>query len=48
MSANYERIKKYYDKGYYTDAQMRAMVGKPKGITSAEYEKITGQSFMEV
>lgn len=44
MSANFERIKKYYEKGYYEDSHMRVFVSE-KVLTSTEYTKITGQVY---
>ena len=43
-SKNYEKVKKYYDEGYWSDARVRNAVLKG-WITYAEYEEITGNEF---
>lgn len=40
----YEKIKKYYNAGYYTTQQMRLFVDAKK-ITKEEYKEITGQDY---
>ena len=42
MSNLAEKIKKYYDKGLYTDEQVKAFYDKGK-ITKEEYEYILGK-----
>lgn len=41
-SENYFKIKRYYESGLWTLERVWNVVGKPKGITAAEYEEITG------
>ena len=45
MSKNFEKIKKYYDQGFYSKAKVHALVGKTLGITAEEYELITGEAY---
>lgn len=45
MTVYFDRIKKYYGKGYYTKEQVYSLVGKPKGITAEEYKEITGEEY---
>lgn len=40
----FAKIKKFYDLGLYTKAQVAAFVIKGK-ITAAEYQEITGEPF---
>lgn len=40
-SKNFEKIKGYYDKGLWSIERVRAVVGKPLGITSEEFTEIT-------
>ena len=44
-SKNYAKIKKYYDEGLWSIAKVRAVVGKPLGITAEEFFEITGQEY---
>ena len=44
MSKNYTKIKKFYDLGLYTDAQVAQFVVKGQ-ITPEEYTLITGQPY---
>lgn len=44
MSINFERIKKYYNKGYYLDSHIRVFVSKD-ALTQKEYTDITGQAY---
>ena len=44
-SKNFYKIKGYYDKGLWSIAKLRAVVGKPLGITSEEFLEITGQEY---
>lgn len=41
-SKNFERIKRYYDRGEWTKEQVLNVVGKPYGITEDEYWEIVG------
>lgn len=45
MSKNFNKIKKYYENGMWTKAQVRAVVGKANGITINEYELITNEVY---
>lgn len=38
----YDRIKYYYDEGLWSIDRVWNVVGKPNGITEAEYQQITG------
>ena len=40
-SANYEKFKRYYDKGYYNAIMLSHLVEKGK-LTADEYNKIVG------
>ena len=40
-SKNFEKIKGYYDKGLWSVERVRAVVGKPLGITAEEFTEIT-------
>lgn len=44
-SKNYEKIKAYYDTGRWDKDRVYNVVGKPQGITPAEYEEITGEPY---
>lgn len=43
-SKNYDKIKKYYDRGIYTEKHLKVFVEKGQ-ITPAEYEEITGKPY---
>ncbi len=45
MSRNFTLIKSNYDKGFYSKAMVKRLVGKRLGITAAEYELITGDPY---
>ncbi len=46
MSKNFEKIKKYYDSGLWSETRVRNMV--VKGIISKnEYKEITGKEYEE-
>lgn len=45
-SKNYYKYKSYYDSGRWTKEQLYVVVGKPTGITAAEYEQITGEPYV--
>lgn len=38
-------VKKYYDKGFYTDEQVKVFV-VAQYITEAEYQTITGKTYV--
>lgn len=40
----YNSIKKYYDEGRYTKAQVKIFV-RAKWITAAQYQEITGEEY---
>lgn len=42
----YKIVKRYYDKGYYDDEDVKVFVRAGK-ITPAEYEEITGVPYKE-
>lgn len=42
----FTKIKKFYDMGLYTKAQVAAFVEKGK-ITTAQYKEITGEDYAE-
>ena len=44
MSAKFETVKKYYDMGMWTEAQVRNAVVK-SWITAQEFATITGKSY---
>ena len=46
MSRNYYTIRNYYKTGRWDKDRLRAVVGKPTGITPAEYELITGEPYV--
>lgn len=43
-SKNFEKIKKYYDAGFWKKSQVKNAVIKEK-ITAEEYEEITGERY---
>ena len=43
----YEKVQRYYSKGYYTDNDMKIFVRGSK-ITEEEYKQITGLDYVEV
>lgn len=40
----YEKVKRFYDMGLYTKAQVRKFVEKGK-LTAEEYKEITGEEY---
>lgn len=44
-SKNFEMIKSHYDKGEWTIAMVRNVVGKKLGITKEEFKEITGEDY---
>lgn len=44
-SKNFDKVKKYYDTGKWSKAQVWNAVGR--WITAAEYEEITGEPYEE-
>ena len=44
-SKNFAKIKGYYDRGLWSIDKVRAVVGKPLGITEEEFFEITGQIY---
>ena len=42
-SKNFNKVKKYYDDGLWSKANVRAAVGK--WITAEEYDEITGEPY---
>lgn len=44
MSAKYEKVKKYYDKGLWNLEMVRNAVVK-KWITAEEFKEITGEDY---
>ena len=40
----YEKVKKYYDRGFYTKEQVADFVKKGK-LTAEQYEEITGEPY---
>lgn len=49
-SVNYEKVKRFYDKGLWSKEKVRNAVVNPESnpwITKAEYEEITGESYEE-
>ncbi len=40
----FEKVKKYYDLGFYTKAQVANFVKKGK-LTPAQYKEITGEDY---
>lgn len=45
MSNNYQKVKTYYEKGYWSMKRVAAAVGK--WITADEYREITGEDYEE-
>lgn len=45
MSKNFYTCLVYYLNGLWDKARLRAVVGKPMGITAVEYELITGEPY---
>lgn len=46
MSKNYEKVKRFYDRGLWSEARVKNAV-KASWITPAEYELITGEKYEE-
>ncbi len=46
MSARFEEVKKYYDYGMWTEAQVRAAVAK-NWISAEEFKLITGHGLLD-
>lgn len=46
MSKNYEKVKRFYDRGLWSKARVKNAV-KMKWITPAEYGLITGEKYEE-
>lgn len=46
MSKNYEKVKRFYDRGLWSETRVKNAV-KMKWITPAEYELITGEKHEE-
>lgn len=47
-SPNFDKVKRYYDKGVWDKDKVRLMVTNPKTaplITADEYEEITGEKY---
>ncbi len=44
MSKNYNKIKKFYERGLYSNEQIAQFVEK-RQLTAEEYELITGEAF---
>lgn len=44
-SKNYIKFRGYYRSGAWTKEQLHNVVGRPTGITQAEYEEITGEAY---
>ena len=44
MSKNYNKVKEYYDRGYWSKARVQNAVGK--WITDEEYKEITGEEYI--
>ena len=45
MSKNFEKVKKYYEKGFWSKVRVQNAVGK--WITEEEYREITGEEYTE-
>ena len=45
MNNLFEKIKEYYDKGFWSKSRVHNVVGK--AITEEEYELITGEIYTE-
>ena len=43
MSKNFEKVKRYYEKGLWSKARVHNAVGK--WITEEEYQQITGEAY---
>lgn len=43
MSKNFEKVKGYYEKGFWSKARVQNAVGK--WITEEEYREITGEEY---
>ena len=43
MSKNYNKVKEYYDRRYWSKARVQNAVGK--WITEEEYKEITGEKY---
>ena len=49
-SKNFDKVKKYYDEGFWTKAMVRNAVTHPTNkpwITEAEYQTITGEEYAD-
>lgn len=46
MSKNYAKVKKFYDRGLWSEARVKNAV-RARWITPAEYELITGEKYIE-
>jgi uncharacterized XkdX family phage protein len=46
MSKNYEKVKRFYDRGLWSKVRVKNAV-KARWITPAEYELITGEKYTE-
>lgn len=46
MSKNYEKVKRFYDRGLWSEARVKNAV-RAHWITPAEYELITGEKYEE-
>lgn len=44
-SKNFEKIKKHFDDGDWTENMVRSVVGKKQGITAEEFKEITGKDY---
>lgn len=44
MSKNYNKVKEYYDRGYWSKVRVQNAVGK--WITEDEYKEITGEYYI--
>ena len=44
-SANFYRIKGYYDSGLWSKERVYKVVGKPQGIYDWEYAEIVGEDY---
>lgn len=45
MSKNYNKVKEYYDRGYWSKVRVQNAVGK--WITEEEYKEITGEEYVK-
>lgn len=48
MSKNFEKIKKYYEEGRWSQQMVYNVVGKKSGITEEEYELIVGEKYESI